>query len=193
MDYFGFNYYGAEWLASGGIAIDPAEEYSESGRAIDPRGLYDLLKEIGRRFPGLPVIVTENGISDSTDVLRPAYLLEHLAAIGKAKDEGVPVAGYYFWTLSDNLEWADGYCPKFGLVAVDRARRLRRVPRESFGLFRRIVATRLVTERMRSEAWDKVSAAAGSGRPFCRSDDGITPLDEPALRPFSAKDWRFAP
>lgn len=191
MDYFGFNYYGAEWIRGTRLDIDPAEEYSESGRAIDPNGLYELLTQIRRRFPGLPVIVTENGISDSTDILRPAYLLEHLAAIAKARDEGVPVAGYYFWTLSDNLEWADGYCPKFGLVAVDRARRLRRTPRGSYDLFRKVVASREITAKMRDAAWEKVSARAGEDRPFCRSEDGMTPLDEPVSRKITVKDWRF--
>ncbi len=191
MDYFGFNYYGAEWIKGAGISIDPAEEYSESGRAIDPEGLYRLLKEIHRRFPDQPIIVTENGISDSTDVLRPAYLLEHLAAIAKARDEGAPVAGYVFWTLSDNLEWADGYCPKFGLVSVDRAHNLRRTPRASYALFKGIVATREITPRMRRSAWEKVSSRAGGYRPFCRADDGMTPLDEPVLRALASKDWRF--
>ena len=49
------------------------------------------------------------------------------------------------WTISDNWEWADGYCPKFGLVAVDRADNLRRHRRPSFALFRDIVAKRRAT------------------------------------------------
>jgi beta-glucosidase/6-phospho-beta-glucosidase/beta-galactosidase len=185
------NYYGAEWIKGARLHVDPAEEYSESGRAIYPDGLYLLLKEIGRRFPGLPVVVTENGVSDSTDILRPAYMLEHLAALARAREEGVPVLGYFFWTLSDNLEWADGYCPKFGLVAVDRARDLRRVPRGSYELFRKIVSTREISAVQRREAWETVAAHAGEERPFCRSSDGMTPLDEPARRKFVAKDWRF--
>lgn len=49
--------------------------------------------------------------------------------------QGVPVQGYCFWTTSDNWEWADGYGPKFGLVAVDRENNLKRVPRPSYYLF----------------------------------------------------------
>ena len=48
--------------------------------------------------------------------------------------------GYLFWTISDNWEWADGYGPKFGLVAVDRANNLARKPRPSYHLFTKVVS-----------------------------------------------------
>lgn len=53
--------------------------------------------------------------------------------------KGVPVLGYLFWTISDNWEWADGYGPKFGLVAVDRANNLARLPRPSYHLFSKVI------------------------------------------------------
>ncbi|MFI5346546.1 MAG: family 1 glycosylhydrolase [Elusimicrobiota bacterium] len=191
MDFFGMNYYGAEWIEGTKLAIDPGVEYSESGRAIYPEGLYRLLKDIHRRFPALPVVITENGIADSTDILRPSYMIEHLQAVARARAEGVPVEGYIYWTLSDNLEWTDGYCPKFGLAAVDRAHGLRRVPRASFGLYRTIVTTRVITAEMRRAAGAKVDAHAGEARPFCRGADGFTPLDEPATRKILPRAWRF--
>jgi beta-glucosidase/6-phospho-beta-glucosidase/beta-galactosidase len=191
MDFFGMNYYGAEWIKNGRLDIDPAEEYSEAGRAVYPAGLYALLEEIRTRFAGVPIIVTENGVADSTDLLRPAYLLEHLAAVARARADGVPVSGYFFWTLSDNLEWSDGYCPKFGLVAVDRAHGLRRLPRASYFLYKKIVASREITAEMRRAAWDVVAAHAGKPRPFCRAADAVTALDVPAERAFSSNDWRF--
>ena len=52
--------------------------------------------------------------------------------------KGVRVLGYLFWTTSDNWEWADGYGPKFGLVAVDRANNLARKPRPSYYLFSKV-------------------------------------------------------
>jgi beta-glucosidase/6-phospho-beta-glucosidase/beta-galactosidase len=191
MDFFGMNYYSAEWIDGTRLAIEPAAEYSESGRAIYPEGLYLLLKEIHQRFRGLPIIVTENGISDSTDILRPSYLVEHLQAVAQARAEGVPVAGYIFWTLSDNLEWADGYCPKFGLMAVDRAHEFRRLARPSYDLFRSIVATGEITSAMRLAARAKVEAHVGEDRPFCRSEDGFTPLDEPVARKIRPRAWQF--
>jgi len=139
-------------------------------------------------------IVTENGISDASDVMRPAYIVEHLLAVARAVDEGVPVSGYLHWTISDNWEWADGYCPKFGLVDVDRADNLRRHRRPSFALFRDIVAKRRVTVPQREDAWAQVQAAvaAGATHRFCRADDGQSSLDAAIERPFSDKDWRFS-
>jgi beta-glucosidase/6-phospho-beta-glucosidase/beta-galactosidase len=191
MDFFGINYYGSEWIRRGKLDLDPDEEYSEAGRAVRPWGLYALLKEIAARFPGTPIVVTENGIADSTDALRPAYLLEHLAAVDRARREGAPVVGFVWWTMSDNWEWSDGYCPKFGLVAVDRDHGLKRIPRPSYDLFRRVATGRVVDQRMRDEAWTLVSAAVGKPRPFCRADDATTALPVPTERPFSATDWRF--
>jgi len=191
MDFLGMNYYGAEWIKGGRLDLDPAEEYSDSGRAIFPDGLYLLLKEAHRRFPETPILVTENGIADASDVLRPAYLLEHLAALARARADGVPVGGYFYWTLADNMEWSDGYCPKFGLVAVDRAHDLRRAPRPSYYLYKKIVATRAVAPEMRAAAWAAVAASAGKPRTFCRAADAVTALDAPVERPFTAKDWRF--
>lgn len=52
--------------------------------------------------------------------------------------QGVRVLGYLFWTISDNWEWADGYGPKFGLVAVDRLNNLARIPRPSYHLFTKV-------------------------------------------------------
>lgn len=75
MNYFGFNYYGAEWIKELSISIDPDEEYSEAGRAIDPEGFYLLPKKIKKRFGPIPQFITENGIADPTDQRRPATLL----------------------------------------------------------------------------------------------------------------------
>jgi beta-glucosidase/6-phospho-beta-glucosidase/beta-galactosidase len=54
------------------------------------------------------------------------------------KLQGVPVDGYLHWTISDNWEWADGYCPKFGLVDVDRSHNLTRRPRPSYFLYQQV-------------------------------------------------------
>lgn len=191
MDFFGFNYYGAEWIRGQSVDIDPKEEYSEAGRAIYPQGLYFLLKEISKKYSELPIIITENGIADATDVLRPAYLIEHLKAISRAKNEGANVTGYIFWTLSDNMEWADGYCPKFGLVEVDRPNNLKRIPRPSYSVFSQIVTKKEITEDLRASAWKLIQDHQGKERYFCRAQDGITPLDVPVFRKFSSKDWRF--
>jgi hypothetical protein len=202
IDFVGLNYYGQEFMAGiGKIAVLAEEEYSDSGRAVYPDGLYHLLKAFHKRFPKLPIIITENGVADDADLLRPAYIAEHLLAVAAARSEGVPVAGYVFWTVADNWEWADGYCPKFGLAAVERGTpELRRVVRTaSFELFKAVATTRTLTAAQAAGAWAPLAAAAAAGanRSFCRALEGTTGmtgfsgLDAPVPRPLVVKDWRF--
>jgi beta-glucosidase/6-phospho-beta-glucosidase/beta-galactosidase len=190
MDFFGFNYYGAEWIKGQGIDLGLDVEYSESGRAIDVAGLLGLLREIHQRFPKLPVIITENGIADVNDDIRGAYHVEHLQAVSQALSEGVPVQGYYVWSLTDNLEWSDGYCPKFGLSAVDRIT-FERKPRASFKTYQGIIKDHAISAELRSQEWAKVLALQGKDRPFCRDADGVTAFDEAKTRPYSRHDWRL--
>mmetsp|Transcript_20058 Transcript_20058/g.67851 ORF Transcript_20058/g.67851 Transcript_20058/m.67851 type:complete len:667 (-) Transcript_20058:119-2119(-) len=200
LDFLGLNYYGKEVISGQTIAQPTDVGYSEAGRAIDTEGLYSVLQMFHERYVNKPgatwkrFMVTENGVADATDVLRPAFITEHLAAIAAAVSKGIDVFGYIHWTISDNWEWADGYCPKFGLVDVDRADNLRRHRRPSFALFRDIVAKRRVTVPQREDAWAQVQAAvaAGATHRFCRADDGQSSLDAAIERPFSDKDWRFS-
>ncbi len=68
---------------------------------------------------GLPIIITENGLADEDDDLRPRHMRHHLYAVLRAMQDGVTILGYYHWTLLDNFEWAEGYEPRFGLFEVD--------------------------------------------------------------------------
>jgi beta-glucosidase/6-phospho-beta-glucosidase/beta-galactosidase len=192
MDFFGFNYYGAEWIKLTGVDIDPDEEYSEAGRAVYPQGLYLIMKQIHERYPTLPQFITENGISDATDWLRPSYLIEHLLAINAAQKENIKVLGYIFWTLTDNMEWSDGYCPKFGLVRVNRKYQMQREIRPSFYLYQRIIKEKKISSLERESSWEIIQNFKGKERPFCRAHDGVTGLDEPIFRKLSPKDWRFS-
>lgn len=190
MDFFGFNYYGAEWVGLTGVEIAEDEEYSEAGRAIYPTGLYKTMMEIKNRYPALPQFITENGISDAMDWLRPSYLVEHLLAISRAQNDGVKVLGYIFWTLTDNMEWSDGYCPKFGLIEVDR-KTMNRTRRPSFFLYQSIIQERVISEHTRNVSWNLVESHSGDERPFCRGEDGISGLDVPKMRTIRSVDWRF--
>uniref|UniRef100_A0A803Q4N9 Beta-glucosidase-like SFR2, chloroplastic n=1 Tax=Cannabis sativa TaxID=3483 RepID=A0A803Q4N9_CANSA len=182
LDFIGINYYGQEVLSGTGLKLVETDEYSESGRGVYPDGLYRMLLQYHERYKHLnvPFIVTENGVADETDLIRQPYLLEHLLAIYAAMLKGVPVLGYLFWTISDNWEWADGYGPKFGLVAVDRANSLARVPRPSYNLFTKIVTTGKITRKDRRNAWNQLHRAAKEKktRPFYRAanKNGLMPL-----------------
>ena len=76
---------------------------------------------------GKPIMITENGLPDDDDDQRPRFLLTHLAQVWRAIREGVPVRGYYHWSLVDNFEWAQGYAMRFGLIEVDFATQERRL------------------------------------------------------------------
>lgn len=200
LDFLGLNYYGKEIISGQTIAQPTDVGYSEAGRAIDTEGLYSVLQMFHERYVNKPgatwkrFMVTENGVADATDVLRPAFITEHLAAIAAAVSKGIDVFGYIHWTISDNWEWADGYCPKFGLYSVDRTSpSLTRTARPSATVYADISKSYAVSREQREAAWKVVTAHRGQLRPFCRSEDGKEGLDEPRYnRWFSDNaDWRF--
>ena len=78
----------------------------------------------------MPILVTENGIATGDDHKRIAYIDEAMREVLQCVAEGMDVRGYLYWSLLDNFEWALGYAPTFGLVAVDR-RTFARHPRPS--------------------------------------------------------------
>lgn len=87
---------------------------------IHPRGLFDTLRLLWRRYR-IPLAVTENGIPDASDEHRPGFIVTHLHQLWHALRQGIPVHGYYFWSVVDNFEWTEGYNPhfKFGLFGVN--------------------------------------------------------------------------
>lgn len=92
---------------------------------IDPDAFYRTIRWLAEYAPGKPIYITENGICDRNDDLRPRYLVAHLRALHRAIQDGAPVKGYFHWTLVDNFEWAEGYSLQFGLIANDLATQTR--------------------------------------------------------------------
>jgi len=96
---------------------------------------------------GLPLYVTENGMANPDtvtggsveDPARIAYLDAHMARVIEATRRGIPLKGYFVWSLMDNYEWAHGYEPRFGLVHVD-FETLERTPKASFEAMRGALA-----------------------------------------------------
>jgi beta-glucosidase len=84
-----------------------------------------------------PDTVDQDGRVRDSD--RLGYLARHIAAVSDAMAAGVPVTGYYVWSLLDNYEWSLGYSRRFGLVHVDFAS-LRRTPKDSAEWYRRLIA-----------------------------------------------------
>jgi beta-glucosidase len=103
-------------------------ERTDDGWEVSPTSLRDLLIRLHRDYPGVPLMITENGAVTGEspthdgrvhDARRERYLLGHLRAVADAIAEGVDVRGYLHWSLLDNFEWSLGYRPRFGLVYVD--------------------------------------------------------------------------
>jgi beta-galactosidase len=98
---------------------------SEMGWEVYPEGLLAALKAM-KEF-GKPMFITENGISDEKDVLRPKFLVEQLKVLQRAiSEEKIDVRGYFHWSLMDNYEWAKGFTQKFGLYSVDSVTKIRK-------------------------------------------------------------------
>lgn len=139
LDFLGVNYYTRGVVRATGQSaglvtaferLNPGDyPLSDMGWEIYPQGLCDTLVSLSRRYSLPPVYVTENGIAlkdsmrdDSLqDEQRIEYIQQHLLALEQAMRRGVEVAGYFYWSLLDNFEWAEGYAERFGLVYVDYA------------------------------------------------------------------------
>jgi beta-glucosidase len=74
----------------------------------------------------IPMIVTENGIEDADDDLRPSYIIQHLHQIWRGINFNWPIKGYFYWTLVDNFEWERGWTQRFGLWELDVETQTRR-------------------------------------------------------------------
>lgn len=117
----------------------PGASYTDMAWEIYPPGLTDILLRVHREYTPRLIMVTENGaaFADRWDGRNPVldqrrvqYLREHIHVLEQAQRQGVPLAGYFIWSLLDNYEWTDGYSKRFGIVYVDYATQ-RRIVKES--------------------------------------------------------------
>jgi len=140
QDWVGLNYY-TRWMvrATGPTprVARPGSEVTDLGWEIHPRGLEEALVRVGAL--GRPVLVTEHGFADAKDQFRPRALVAGVTHMARAIARGVPVRGYFHWSLIDNFEWSDGFGPRFGLYGVDFAgAERRRERRRSADVYARI-------------------------------------------------------
>ena len=177
-DYHGINYYtrdmvrfdptvpsdlfGRRFVQKNAPRNDPGVDSSFG--EIYPLGLYRILKMVYQRTRGnKPLYITENGFSDTKDDRRPRAILEHLAMVHRAIQEGIPVRGYLHWSLIDNFEWNNGWAVRFGLIEVDPLTQLR-IPRPSASMFGEIsranAITETIVERFAPEATESIFAFA---------------------------------
>ena len=138
-DYIGLNYYFTRILKLDwkGIKTVNNEKLpkSDMGWQTFPEGIYHVL--LGLRKYNKPVYITENGIANARDDMRKDFIRDHLDWALKAKTEGLDLRGYFYWSLTDNYEWADGYGPRFGLVEINYETQERKI-RPSADIFKEL-------------------------------------------------------
>ena len=167
IDFLGVNYYSPQYVrlddggrlgadesairGRPGVILCKPEQLPQTsmGWLVEPDGLYDLLRTLDAELPkDCALYVTENGcaaedyvnpVGTVDDLERVEYLYGHLDAAWRAIRDGVNLAGYFYWSLLDNYEWAWGYQKRFGLVFVDYETQ-RRIPKRSSELYRQIAS-----------------------------------------------------
>lgn len=157
IDFMGLNYYQREYFAWDDESpvhvksVRPAEEVERTamGWEVHAQSLTDILVRLNNDYHIPAIHITENGAAyDDPDIVngalddpkREAYYAGHLAATEAAIAQGVPVQGYFAWSLMDNFEWAEGYAKRFGIVHVDFETQVR-TPKRSALYYRDFIAS----------------------------------------------------
>lgn len=128
--------------------INPVgNSYSEMWE-MAPQGMFDLLIRIKRDYPITSILITENGtaIADGVDAdnrvrdsRRIQFLQDYISAVHQAIQSGVPVNGYFVWSLLDNFEWNLGYSRRFGIVFIDYLDGQKRIIKDSARWYRQVI------------------------------------------------------
>ena len=131
------NYERVPYDGAGQVPPAPGVPVNQMGTAIEPLSLAGAVR-YAHAVAGVPILVTEHGMSTADDALRAAFLEPSLKGLRAVMDEGVPVLGYIHWTLLDNFEWVFGYAHQLGLHEVDRET-FERTPKPSAGVYADLV------------------------------------------------------
>ena len=162
MDFNGFNCYCPYFCRSGDKsllqvqAIDGGIEKDGFGFGFHPPGMFDVLLRLHKRYKGLPIIISENGIAQRRpdceetdlepyqhDTMRQRYMREHIRECARLLEAGVNLEGYLHWTFMDDWELMNGFLVPMGLVGVDFST-LERRPRDSFYYYRDIIKNNMI-------------------------------------------------
>jgi beta-glucosidase len=153
IDFLGINNYFRQVVRADpetGVAFvrPPESDYTGMDWEVAPDAFFDLLVRVAREYAPSRIYVTENGaaypdvrLHDGSvpDPERQRYLEQYFAAASRAIGAGVPLQGYFVWSLLDNFEWAEGYWKRFGLVYVEYPT-LERVPKGSYRWYQDLIA-----------------------------------------------------
>jgi beta-glucosidase len=154
-DFLGVNYYSRGIVRSEAVpesenaprTVVHTDEQTDMGWEVHPQSLQRVLLDVAREYGPPRLYITENGAAYATppsngrvpDARRIRYLDGHLRAAHAAIAAGVPLAGYFVWSLLDNFEWTHGFAKRFGIVWVDYETGAR-IPKDSARWYRRVIA-----------------------------------------------------
>ncbi len=155
VDFLGVNYYTRGIARSSEVSeeenapreVFANEEHTEMDWEVYPEGLYNMLGRLHFDYAFPAIHITENGAAfpdkvnadgQVDDPARLSYIRRHLAMVNKAIQIGVPVKGYFVWSLFDNFEWAFGYSKRFGIIYVDYQTQ-QRIPKSSAKWYRDVI------------------------------------------------------
>ncbi len=157
MDFVGINYYTNNLIS---FTLNPKALFmklsypqgvllSPTGfLANQPEGMYQAL-HWAKRY-NQPIYVTENGVEDAPDTLRPRYLIEHLMQVWRAVNFNWPIRGYFHWSLVDNFEWERAWTQRFGLWELD-VNTQARIRRRSVDLYQAVCKENGITSEIVEE------------------------------------------
>ena len=157
-DMLGYNIYNGHEVRSAGGTIEYVPKYPGFPRTalkwpVTPEVLDWGVRFLQERY-GLPGYITENGLSCNDRIYldghvhdpdRIDFLARYLSCLSRAVASGADIRGYFHWALTDNMEWHNGYCDRFGLVYVDFPT-LRRIPKDSFHWYRKTTQSGIVSD-----------------------------------------------
>ena len=152
FDFVGLNYYTRHYVKFPPFGGLLSQEWDDGTIMSDgncgevyPTGIYQAI-HWATKF-NKPIFITENGLPDREDQLRPSFLLTHLREVWRAISFCFPVMGYYHWSLVDNFEWDRGWTQRFGLIEMDPETQGRQW-RASGQLYSEICHSRSLTTQM---------------------------------------------
>ena len=125
-DFFGLqNYTRTTYGPDGIVPVPEGTPMTQMDYEVYPQALEHVISRVAKEMPGVPIMVTENGIATSDDEQRCAFIDVAVEGVQSCISDGIPVIGYCHWSLIDNFEWQKGYALTFGLCAVDRKTQVR--------------------------------------------------------------------
>lgn len=155
IDFLGINYYtravvkynSKEQLNYREVKPE-GRQYTDMDWEIYPEGLYEILKYVNQNYTDIPLYITENGAAFADQISKDGkphdqnrinYLKEHFKSAYRALTDGIPLKGYFVWSLMDNFEWAFGYSKRFGLIYIDYANNQKRILKDSARWYKEVI------------------------------------------------------